>query len=146
MKGYHSTRTFAAFRSRDFRFQWPADLLTSWAFEMEMLLLAPVTLYLRNTNGKLESAASSGCDVISVDETLPLAEARRRLTSGVGLQGNLDPDNLSMPADHIRSKVHRMIADAGSTGYIVNVGRGLVPGTPVEGVEAFVKAVREWAA
>jgi predicted MFS family arabinose efflux permease len=30
----------AAFRIRSFRFQWPADLLTSWAFEMETLILA----------------------------------------------------------------------------------------------------------
>jgi MFS family permease len=29
----------AAFRIRSFRFQWPADLLTSWAFEMETLIL-----------------------------------------------------------------------------------------------------------
>lgn len=29
----------APFRVRSFRFQWPADLLTSWAFEMEMLIL-----------------------------------------------------------------------------------------------------------
>ena len=30
----------AAFRIRSFRFQWPADLLTSWAFEMETLILS----------------------------------------------------------------------------------------------------------
>jgi hypothetical protein len=29
----------AAFRVKSFRFQWPADLLTSWAFEMETLTL-----------------------------------------------------------------------------------------------------------
>ncbi|MSQ18244.1 MAG: MFS transporter [Betaproteobacteria bacterium] len=29
----------AAFRVRSFRFQWPADLLISWAIEMEMLIL-----------------------------------------------------------------------------------------------------------
>ncbi|MGH8700580.1 MAG: MFS transporter [Burkholderiales bacterium] len=29
----------APFRVRSFRFQWPADLATSWAFEMEMLIL-----------------------------------------------------------------------------------------------------------
>jgi MFS family permease len=29
----------AAFRVRSFRFQWPADLFTSWAFEMETLVL-----------------------------------------------------------------------------------------------------------
>ena len=30
---------FDAFRVRSFRFQWSADLLTSWAFEMETLVL-----------------------------------------------------------------------------------------------------------
>jgi len=30
---------FAPFRIRNFRFQWPADLMTSWAFEMEALIL-----------------------------------------------------------------------------------------------------------
>jgi hypothetical protein len=29
----------APFRVRSFRFQWPADLATSWAFEMEQLIL-----------------------------------------------------------------------------------------------------------
>src|SRR6266567_4357285 len=29
----------APFRVRSFRFQWPADLLTSWAFEIETLIL-----------------------------------------------------------------------------------------------------------
>jgi hypothetical protein len=29
----------APFRIRNYRFQWPADLLTSWAFEMEALIL-----------------------------------------------------------------------------------------------------------
>jgi MFS family permease len=32
--------TLAAFRVRSFRFQWPADLLTSWASEMETLILS----------------------------------------------------------------------------------------------------------
>src|SRR5688572_14843689 len=31
--------TLAPFEVRSFRFQWPADLATSWAFEMEMIIL-----------------------------------------------------------------------------------------------------------
>ena len=34
------TNAFAAFRFESYRFQWSADLLTSWAFEMETLILA----------------------------------------------------------------------------------------------------------
>src|SRR4051794_10784482 len=35
----HSWGPLAPFRVRSYRFQWPADLLTSWAFEMETLIL-----------------------------------------------------------------------------------------------------------
>jgi predicted MFS family arabinose efflux permease len=38
------------FRSRDFRFQWPADLLTSLAFEMEILILG---WYVLDTTGSV---------------------------------------------------------------------------------------------
>ena len=34
-----NTSAFAPFRVRSYRFQWPADLATSWAFEMETLIL-----------------------------------------------------------------------------------------------------------
>ena len=34
---------------RSFRFQWPADLLTSWAFEMEMLILGWYVLVKTNS-------------------------------------------------------------------------------------------------
>jgi predicted MFS family arabinose efflux permease len=34
-----SASALAPFEVRSFRFQWPADLLTSWAFEMETLIL-----------------------------------------------------------------------------------------------------------
>jgi len=33
------TKFLAAFSVRSFRFQWPSDLLTSWALEMELLIL-----------------------------------------------------------------------------------------------------------
>jgi MFS family permease len=34
-----STSALAPFRTKNFRFQWPADLLTAWALEMETLIL-----------------------------------------------------------------------------------------------------------
>lgn len=39
MSGEEKATSLAPFRVRSFRFQWPADLLTSWAFEMETLVL-----------------------------------------------------------------------------------------------------------
>ncbi|QWG20330.1 MFS transporter [Bradyrhizobium sediminis] len=39
MSGPARPSALAPFRIRNYRFQWPADLLTSWAFEMETLIL-----------------------------------------------------------------------------------------------------------
>src|SRR3981081_2148279 len=39
LSGLARPSALAPFRIRNYRFQWPADLLTSWAFEMEMLIL-----------------------------------------------------------------------------------------------------------
>ena len=104
----------------------------------------PIILYLRNAAGHLEAAASSGANVLSVDTSIRLSDARSRLPSEIGLQGNLDPAKLAGSVDEIRHHVHGMINDAAGGGYIVNLGQGLVPETPVEGVGAFVQAVKEW--
>jgi MFS family permease len=39
LSGTARPSALAPFRIRNYRFQWPADLLTSWAFEMETLIL-----------------------------------------------------------------------------------------------------------
>jgi len=39
LSGVARSSALAPFRIRNYRFQWPADLLTSWAFEMETLIL-----------------------------------------------------------------------------------------------------------
>jgi predicted MFS family arabinose efflux permease len=39
LSGIARPSALAPFRIRNYRFQWPADLLTSWAFEMETLIL-----------------------------------------------------------------------------------------------------------
>ena len=35
----HKSSPFAPFSVKSFRYQWPADLLNSWGFEMETLIL-----------------------------------------------------------------------------------------------------------
>jgi MFS family permease len=39
LSGIARTSAFAPFHIRNYRFQWPSDLLTSWAFEVETLVL-----------------------------------------------------------------------------------------------------------
>jgi MFS family permease len=39
LSGFARPSALAPFRIRNYRFQWPSDLLTSWAFEMETIIL-----------------------------------------------------------------------------------------------------------
>lgn len=51
------TAVLTPFRVRSFRFQWPADLVTSWAFEMENLILG---WYVLSTTGSVEKLVMFG--------------------------------------------------------------------------------------
>lgn len=104
----------------------------------------PIIHYLRNCAGHLEAAASTGCDGLSVDTSIRIADARRRLPNGMFLQGNLDPAILRGPLEQIGPAVHEMIDAAGADDLIVNLGRGLTPATPTEGVAALVDAVKAY--
>jgi len=103
----------------------------------------PTILYIRNAAGLLEHAAASGCRVLSIDGSIRLSDARARLDPRIALQGNFDPALLFASRERIRSTVQTGLRSAGTRGYIANLGQGLLPDTPLEGVEAFVSAVRE---
>jgi uroporphyrinogen decarboxylase len=108
---------------------------------------APLILYVNDGAHVLEETAQTGADVISLDWRVDLADAARRVGSRVSLQGNLDPCALSAEPAAITAKV-RALADAGAAarGHILNLGHGVLPETPVEGVRAFTDAVRGLAA
>jgi uroporphyrinogen decarboxylase len=103
----------------------------------------PVVYFVNGVASILESAAETGADVLSIDWRLDLSDARARLP-GHAVQGNLDPALLLGPPGEIARRVERIIAQTEGKGHIVNLGHGILPATPIEGVEAFYRAVREW--
>jgi uroporphyrinogen decarboxylase len=82
--------------------------------------------------------------VLSIDQSLTLATARRRLGPAPALQGNLDPAELSATPARIASRVRDMIDAVEGRGLVVNLGQGVTPDVPVAGVDAFVRAVTAW--
>ncbi len=104
---------------------------------------APLILYVNNGAHVVSEMAESGADVISLDWRASLSEAAIKFGQRVSLQGNLDPTALAAPEEEIGLMV-RALAEAGSParGHIMNLGHGCLPDTPVEGVRAFVQAVK----
>jgi uroporphyrinogen decarboxylase len=105
----------------------------------------PVIYFGVETAGLLSQMASTGADVIGLDWRQPLDEGWRAVGHGHAVQGNLDPITLFAPVEVIELRVKEILrAAAGRPGHIFNLGHGIVPGTPVENVQAVVRMVREF--
>jgi uroporphyrinogen decarboxylase len=90
----------------------------------------PVIYFAR---GPLRDVGATAC---GVDWTVDLVAARARGP----VQGNLDPSVLLSNPAEVRRAVAEMAAPVARTGYVVNLGHGILPETPIENAVAFVEA------
>ena len=107
---------------------------------------APLIHFGVNTATLLGQMRDDGGTVVGVDWRLPLDQAWAVLGDRVGIQGNLVPATLFAPPAIIRREVHDVLDRAGGrSGHIFNLGHGLLPNTPLDGVCAAVDAVHAYA-
>lgn len=105
----------------------------------------PLILHANGGVGKLEIMTASTADVIGLDWSTDMADARRIFGPDRVLQGNMDPMYLFADEGRIRREVAQNIAAAGSGKHILNVGHGVVQGTPEANVGIFCDAARKAA-
>jgi uroporphyrinogen decarboxylase len=99
----------------------------------------------------LEAIAGCGADVVGLDWTVQLAQARARTDDRVALQGNLDPMVLFAPPEVVAAQARAVIDDFGVHqradgrlgGHVFNLGHGISQHTPPDHVQALVHAVHE---
>jgi uroporphyrinogen decarboxylase len=98
-----------------------------------------------DTAGLLESIASAGPDVVSLDWRVPLDAGWTRVGHDRGIQGNLDPAVLLGPPELVRERARDVLRRAGGRpGHIFNLGHGVHPSTPLENLQLLVETVHEW--
>lgn len=103
----------------------------------------PVILYVNGSGLYLDEMKQSGASVLSVDWRVDLKSVID-ITGDIPLQGNLDPTLLFADVETVTKHTRLMIENVGrKTGYIANLGHGILPGAPVDSVKAFVAAVKE---
>lgn len=125
---------------RDYAFEASRNLVRA-----VQQLGVPVIYFGVETAGLLEQMAATGADVIGLDWRQPLDRGWRAVGYGHAVQGNLDPITLFAPHEVIEQRVHQILQAAhGRPGHIFNLGHGIVPGTPVENVQAVVRMVHEF--
>jgi uroporphyrinogen decarboxylase len=103
----------------------------------------PLILYISGSAGILERMPRSGVDIVSLDWTVDMAEARARLGAEIGVQGNMDPGVLFGAQDFIRDRILDTIRKAGNRGHIMNLGHGILPGTPEENAAFFFETAKQ---
>jgi uroporphyrinogen decarboxylase len=129
----------------------PADY-REYAFEAAKRLVGsvqqlgvPVLYFGVETAGLLGQMAATGADGIGLDWRQPLDEGWRAVGYGHAVQGNLDPITLFAPPEVLEQRVQEILRAAnGRPGHIFNLGHGIVPGTPVESVQAVVRMVHDF--
>lgn len=104
----------------------------------------PIIVFSKGCGGYLKTIASSGCDVIGLDWTTPLDQARQLLGPQIALQGNLDPAILYANPERIRFEVQRVLNTLGrQKGHVFNLGHGVEPNMDPDKVHVLIQAVHE---
>jgi len=104
----------------------------------------PVIVFSLGTHGNWDDLIATGASVLGIDWRFPLADARRLLPAGVGLQGNLAPSFLSeATAEATAAETARLLeAMRERKGYIFNLGHGVPPNATLENIAALVETVK----
>ena len=103
----------------------------------------PLIYFALNSGHLFEEIRDCGADVVGIDWRTPIDEASRRLDHRFVIQGNLDPCMLFAPHDRIRDEAGRILQLGGQApGHIFNLGHGILPGTPIDGVQALIERVQ----
>ncbi|HRI59100.1 MAG TPA: uroporphyrinogen decarboxylase, partial [Saprospiraceae bacterium] len=101
----------------------------------------PKTIFAKGAWFALEDLAALPCQVIGLDWNTGPGFAKKA-TGGIKvLQGNLDPCTLYADAKTIEKETIAMLRAFGGR-HIANLGHGVYPDTPLDGVRAFVEAVK----
>jgi uroporphyrinogen decarboxylase len=103
----------------------------------------PLILYISGSAGVLERMGKSGADIVSVDWTVDMADAKTRLGKDMKVQGNIDPGVLFGSHDLIRSRIIDTVEKAGRSGHILNLGHGVLVGTPEDNVRYFFETAKQ---
>jgi uroporphyrinogen decarboxylase len=105
---------------------------------------APVIAFGKGCWFALEEMANSNAAALGVDWTISPKIARKLTGNKITLQGNLDPARLLSPPSEIKAMTKAMIDEFGKDKYIVNLGHGILPYTPLDNAKAFIEAVQEY--
>jgi uroporphyrinogen decarboxylase len=95
-------------------------------------------------NPELLPLAARGCEVVSVDWRVSLANAWARIGADRGVQGNLDPTACLAGFEAAAGRARAIVDQArGRRGHVFNLGHGVPPETDADTLRRLVALVHE---
>ena len=103
----------------------------------------PTIVFAKNAWYALKDFSGLDCTAIGLDWTIDPSLAKLQTNNNKIFQGNLDPCQLYGNFEEIESTTQKMIHAFGGR-HIVNLGHGVYPDTPLDGVKCFVNTVKSF--
>ncbi len=106
----------------------------------------PLIYFGTGTAGLLSRMRKAGSDVMGVDWRIRLDDGWATVGYDMAIQGNLDPMVLFAPESEIERRVRDILNQAGGRpGHVFNLGHGILPTTPLRGVEVALECIRKFS-
>jgi len=106
----------------------------------------PIIHFGTGTGPFLEHFAKAQADVVGIDHQEPLNSAWGRIGHHIGIQGNLNPETLCSNPQAIRAQTEQILIEAGGrAGHIFNLGRGILPNTPLDHVSCLIETIHRFS-
>lgn len=104
----------------------------------------PIILFAKGANHSIEKLAHTGCDVVGLDWTIDIKEAKEKIGNLVTIQGNLDPSVLYASEDFIAKEIDGILKIfPENKGLIFNLGHGIYPDVNPERLKFLVSYIKE---
>lgn len=103
----------------------------------------PVIVFAKDAWFAMDDICKLDCNVVGLDWHMEALPFRAKYGANQVVQGNLDPTILYADHSVIKSRTNEMIKQFGGH-QIVNLGHGVYPDTPLDGVKCFVDTVKQY--
>jgi len=105
----------------------------------------PVISFCKGSSVFAPIMAQAKPDVVSVDWNADLLNIKKTLPAGIAVQGNLDPHVLYADKPVIKKHILQLFERMrGESGFIFNLGHGIMPDIPFDNVKYAIETVKEF--
>jgi uroporphyrinogen decarboxylase len=105
----------------------------------------PVIVFAKDIHANWDDLIATGANVLGIGSSISLAEVRKILPPGIGVQGNLEPNLLLATPEKVVAETTKILTEMrGARGHIFNLGHGVPPDAKLENIAALVETVKNF--